>query len=169
MTYRTALTVVFVAFAASLVLTHLNVYPATGKMLLQAMNPDLSLILVLLGLIGIEGEFLRPGSIVPGITGTISVLVGVASLSRFPWNTPGLLLLVLAALLCVAEGWLRARGILACVAAGCLFAGLRMTVPAARMETALVGSILFMAITATLITLAFRARRNKIGPAATKA
>ncbi len=161
MSYLAALIGVLAAFAASLILADLNVYAPAGKTLLRAMNPDLALTLVLLGLLGIEGEFLRPGSIVPGITGAISVLCGLASLSRFPWNTPGAILLMLAALLCVAEGGLRTRGAFATVAVCCMFAGLRMALPPARVATELAGSIVFIAVTATLVTLAFRARRSK--------
>lgn len=160
-TYVAALLAVFAAFVAGIIPTYSGAYSPAGRTLLQSMNPDLALTLVLLGLIGIHGEFLRPGSIVPGITGAISVLCGLAALSRFPWNTPGALLLAAAVLLCVAEAWLGARGSLAVIAAYCMFAGIRTTLSEVHIATALVGSIALVAVTAPLLTIAFRARRNK--------
>jgi membrane-bound ClpP family serine protease len=45
-------------------------------------DPQLALVAVVVGLLGIYAEFIWPGKVVPGIAGGVALLVGLASLGR---------------------------------------------------------------------------------------
>jgi membrane-bound ClpP family serine protease len=45
-------------------------------------NPDIALCVVALGLLGIYVEFCRPGRVLPGITGGVLLIIGIASIAN---------------------------------------------------------------------------------------
>ena len=75
-------------------------------------NPNVALILMLVGVYGLIFEFLNPGALVPGTVGGISLIMGLYSLALLPldWAGAGLILLGLA--LIVAEAFAPSFGIL---------------------------------------------------------
>ncbi|MGM0662530.1 MAG: NfeD family protein [Pseudomonadota bacterium] len=75
-------------------------------------NPNVALILMLVGIYGLIFEFLNPGALVPGTVGGISLIMGLYSLALLPldWAGAGLILLGLA--LIVAEAFAPSFGIL---------------------------------------------------------
>jgi membrane-bound serine protease (ClpP class) len=66
------------------------------KVLSEITDPNLALILLVLGGLGIYVEFHSPGLIAPGIAGAILVLLGLAAISALPINWTGAALLLLA-------------------------------------------------------------------------
>src|SRR5262245_6162210 len=62
-------------------------------------DPNVALILMMIGIYGILFEFWHPGAVVPGVIGAISLIVALASLSVLPVNYAGLALLLLGVLL----------------------------------------------------------------------
>ncbi len=64
-------------------------------------DPRWALVAVVVGVLGIYAELMRPGRVVPGIAGGVAVLVGIASLVRSGMPgagfTVGLLVPVVAA------------------------------------------------------------------------
>src|SRR5262245_20937077 len=75
-------------------------------------DPNVALILMMIGIYGILFEFWHPGTVVPGVIGAISLIVAMASLSILPVNYAGLALLLLGIMLMVAEAFVPSFAIL---------------------------------------------------------
>lgn len=99
--------------------------PLQFELLQLLVNPNISYLLLLIGLAGIAFEVFNPGTLVPGGIGAISLLLGLFGTAQLPVTIAGILLLVLAAGLIVAEtqipgGVLGALGVVALAAGGLL-------------------------------------------------
>lgn len=46
------------------------------------LNPNIALLVAAIGLLGIYVEFCRPGKVIPGVTGGVLLLTGIASIVR---------------------------------------------------------------------------------------
>lgn len=91
---------------------------------LQALaDPDLVVLLLLVGLAGVGFEILHPGAIVPAVAGGISLLLGIAGLSVLPVQPTGVALLALAVALFFAETQVAGVGALAAGGIVCLALG----------------------------------------------
>lgn len=66
-------------------------------------DPNIAYILLLLGLAGLYFEFSNPGVLVPGIVGAISLILAFFALQTLPVNFAGVLLILFAVVLFVAE------------------------------------------------------------------
>lgn len=75
-------------------------------------DPQIAYILLLLGLAGIYFELTTPGAILPGVIGSLSLLLALYALSVLPTNTAGLLLLLLGAVFFVLELFITSFGLL---------------------------------------------------------
>lgn len=75
-------------------------------------NPNVALILMMIGIYGLIFEFINPGTMVPGTIGGISLILGLYSLAILPVTFAGLGLLVLGLALLVAEAFAPSFGIL---------------------------------------------------------
>ena len=82
------------------------------KALLALSNPDLAYILMTIGMAGIMVEIYHPGLIFPGVVGAISLLLGLYSLGTLDAYMGGVLLIVLAFGLFIAEAFVPSHGIL---------------------------------------------------------
>lgn len=81
--------------------------------LLYISNPDLAYILMTIGMAGIMVEIYSPGLIFPGVLGAISLLLGLYSLGTLNASWGGVLLMILAFALFVAEAFVASNGLLA--------------------------------------------------------
>ena len=128
-------------------------------------DPNLIVLLMSIGVLGITIEILNPGLILPGTVGVISLIVGLFGLQVLPVSWAGLLLMILAAGFFVAEAFVPSHGALA-LAGGVSFVvgSLLLFDPAGdgyqvSIWVALaVGGTLAL-VTAIVITKAVRARR----------
>lgn len=82
------------------------------KILLSISDPNFALLLGLAGLLLLYVEFSNPGMIAPGVIGTLCVLLSLIGFSLLPINFVGVLLLMLALGLFIAEIKVQGFGIL---------------------------------------------------------
>jgi membrane-bound serine protease (ClpP class) len=75
-------------------------------------DPNIALILLMIGIYGILFEFWSPGAVAPGVVGGISLIVALTALSVLPVNFGGLALLLLGIGLMVAESFGHGFGML---------------------------------------------------------
>jgi membrane-bound serine protease (ClpP class) len=73
------------------------------RVLSFAANPNIAYLLLSLGTLGLTIELWSPGAIVPGVVGSVSLLLAFFALQILPVNIAGLLLLLLGILLLVLE------------------------------------------------------------------
>jgi membrane-bound serine protease (ClpP class) len=131
-------------------------------------DPNIALVLLVIGALGIYAEFSSPGLIAPGVVGLIAVLLGLSALSVLPINWLGAALLITAVTLFILEAKFTSHGVLAIGGTVAMVLGAVMLVngpiPEMRIHlgTALGLALPFSAITMLLLSLAMRARRNKV-------
>jgi membrane-bound serine protease (ClpP class) len=131
-------------------------------------DPNIALILLVIGALGIYVEFSSPGLVAPGVLGSILVLLGLSALSVLPINWLGAALMLLAFTLFVLEVKFTSHGILGVGGAVSLVLGAVMLIDSPTPEmrihwaTAIGLALPFSAITVFLLSLAWRARQNKV-------
>ena len=130
-------------------------------------NPNIALLLLVGGALLIYLEFNTPGTIVPGALGTLMVLLAIFALNLLPIRYTAVMLLLCAVALLVLEAKFGGHGALAIAGIVCLTLGTLTLVAAPIPELAVKPwiaisvSVAFGGITAFLVRLAVRARRNK--------
>ncbi len=82
------------------------------KVLITISNPNIAFILFLLGLAGLYFEFSSPGVILPGIIGGISLILAFFAFQTLPVNYAGILLILFAVILFIAEIKVVSHGVL---------------------------------------------------------
>lgn len=75
-------------------------------------NPNIAYILLLVGLAGLYFEFANPGVILPGVIGGMSLILAFFALQTLPVNYAGVLLILFAVILFVAEIKVISHGLL---------------------------------------------------------
>jgi membrane-bound serine protease (ClpP class) len=75
-------------------------------------DPNVAFILLLVGVYGLIFEFLNPGTIAPGLIGTISLVVALYALNLLPINYAGAGLVLLGAVLMGVEAHIGAFGVI---------------------------------------------------------
>ena len=75
-------------------------------------NPNVAYILMLIGIYGIIFELANPGAIVPGVLGSISLLLALFAFQALPINYAGLGLMLLGAAFIVGEAFMPSFGVL---------------------------------------------------------
>jgi membrane-bound serine protease (ClpP class) len=123
-------------------------------------DPNIALLLVVLGVLGIYAEFCSPGLFAPGVFGAVSLFLGLTALSRLPISRTGAAFMIVGLALCVLEARWPARGILTAFGAATLIDAAHSALHV-RWSTAIALSIPFALVTSFLLSVAIRARRNK--------
>jgi membrane-bound serine protease (ClpP class) len=82
------------------------------KLLNVISDPNIAYILLLIGMMGIFFELQNPGSILPGVVGGISLILAFYALHTLPVNYAGVLLILLALILFIAEIKIPSYGLL---------------------------------------------------------
>jgi membrane-bound serine protease (ClpP class) len=86
-------------------------------------DPNIIVLLLSLGVLGITIELFNPGLIFPGTVGAISLIVGLFGLQVLPVSAAGVLLMLLAAAFFAAEPFVTSHGALALAGAACFVIG----------------------------------------------
>lgn len=90
-----------------------QVEPDWRTRLLSAItNPNVAVILMMVGIYGLIFEFINPGSLYPGTIGAICLLIGLYAFAALPVNYAGLALMALGIALMVAEHFTPSMGAL---------------------------------------------------------
>lgn len=82
------------------------------KLLDLISDPNIAYILLILGFYGLYFELSNPGAIFPGVAGAISLILAFYALSNLPINYAGLMLIILAIGLFIAEAFITSHGVL---------------------------------------------------------
>ena len=75
-------------------------------------NPNIAYILMMLGIAGLFFEITHPGVVFPGVVGALCLILGFYGLQTLPVNYAGLLLILLAVILFIAEVKITSYGFL---------------------------------------------------------
>ena len=143
--------------------------PSARQHLISAIaDPNIALVILVIGALCIYVEFTSPGMIAPGVFGAILLLLGLSAISVLPINWLGAALLILAFVLFVLEAKFTAHGVLGIGGAISMVLGAVMLisspVPEMRVHwsTAIALALPFSVITIFLLSLAVRAKRAKV-------
>ena len=144
------------------------------RLLSKLTNPDIAVLLIVLGGLLIYLEFNVPGTVVPGAIGTLFVLLGLFGLNLLPVRHTAIVLLIAAVVMMLLEAKFSSHGVLAIAGIASLIFGLATLVdgpiPELRVHlaTALGAGLGFGTISFGLAWIALRARRSKVltGPQA---
>lgn len=137
-------------------------------------DPNVAYILMLLGVYGLIFELSSPGAILPGVVGAISLILAFYAFQTLPINFAGLLLILLAIALFIAEVKVQSFGILGAGGVIAMILGSLMLVqsdlPSLRVSlTVILPSVLLTALFFLLLmALAWRSLRRPavMGPEA---
>ncbi|KRB68022.1 serine protease [Noviherbaspirillum sp. Root189] len=135
------------------------------KILSTITNPSIALLLLTLGVYGIIFELMSPGSGVPGVVGTLLLLIGLYALQLLPVNYAGLALILLGLSFMVAEAFLPSFGVIGAGGIGAFVVGALLLidtdVPGYGIPFTVIASIAVISALALagIATLAVKTRR----------
>src|SRR5437879_2184204 len=138
------------------------------RLLSLLMDPNIAFLLFALGSMAIFAELNHPGAVLPGVVGVIAILLSLFALNLLPTRYAALALLIAAFALFILEAKYATHGVLGiggviCMTFGALFL-VDGPIPEMRVHlvTAMIVSVPIGLITVFLMTLALRARRNRV-------
>jgi membrane-bound serine protease (ClpP class) len=146
-----------------------NVEMSLWKQILDTLiDPNLIVILMSLGVLGLTIELWSPGLIFPGTVGAISLIIGLFGLQILPVSWAGVLLMLLAAAFFIAELFVVSHGALALAgAAAFVFGSLMLFDPAGEtyqvsVEVALAVAAVMALMVAIVVTKLVQVRRAEV-------
>jgi membrane-bound serine protease (ClpP class) len=147
-----------------------RLFPMTVKQRILAymMDPNVAFILLAVGALALYAEFNHPGAVVPGTVGVVFILLAVFALNLLPTRFAAIGLIVAAFVLFTLEAKFMTHGVLALGGIVTLTLGGLLLVDApipemrVHLTTALAVSLPLGLITVFLMSIAFKARANKV-------
>ncbi|WP_331376273.1 NfeD family protein [Sinorhizobium chiapasense] len=131
-------------------------------------DPNVALLLMIVGIYGLIFEFLTPGTVLPGTVGGISLLLGLYALAVLPVSYAGIGLIILGVGLLVAEAHAPSFGALGLGGGVALVLGAAILfdtdVPGLQVSWPVLGGVAIasLAFSALVARLAFISRRHKV-------
>jgi membrane-bound serine protease (ClpP class) len=138
------------------------------RILDELMDPNVAFLLLAIGAFALYVEFNHPGAVVPGTVGVVFILVAAFALNLLPTRFAALVLILASFALFAAEAKFATHGVLTIGGITLLTLGglllVDSPIPELRVHllTALAVSVPLGLITAFLMTIALKARRNKV-------
>jgi len=138
------------------------------RILAYLMDPNVAFILLAVGALALYAEFNHPGAVVPGTVGVVFILLAIFALNLLPTRFAAVVLIFASFILFALEAKFATHGVLAIGGIVTLTLGglLLVDAPIPEMRvhllTALAVSIPLGIITVFLMTIAMKARANKI-------
>jgi membrane-bound serine protease (ClpP class) len=132
------------------------------------LDPNIAFIVLAIGALALYAEFNHPGAIIPGVVGVVFILLALFALNLLPTRYAAFTLIIAAFVLFILEAKFATHGILGIAGIACLTLGGLLLVdgpiPQMRVKiwTALGVSIPLGVITVFLMSIALKARRNKV-------
>ena len=132
------------------------------------MDPSISFIIFAIGLLAIFFEFNHPGAIVPGVVGFIAVAISLYTLQLLPLRSMAVVLILASFAMFVLEAKIQTHGIIGAGGIVLMVLGALLLVdgpiPQLRVQlwAALAVAIPIGVITVFLMTIALKARKNKV-------
>ena len=114
-------------------------------------NPDLAYLLMLAGILGIFFELSTPGAILPGVIGGISLILAFFAFQTLPVNYAGVLLILLAMILFIAEIKIVTHGLLAIGAVISLVLGSLLLFPSSEPGLRISGWVILLTVLVTTL------------------
>lgn len=147
---------------------HMDDLTVRERILSWLMDPNFAAILFAIGMLALWGEFSNPGMIVPGVVGFVAILLALFAMHLLPTNYAALILILAAFVLFALEAKFQTHGVLTVGGIALMVLGMLLLVDGpipemrVKLATALAVSIPLGLITAFLMTIAIKARRNKV-------
>ncbi len=145
-----------------------EIKPAISHRILKTIsNPTIAYILLMIGLAGLYFELSQPGVILPGVIGSISLVLAFYALQTMPVNYAGILFIILALIFFILEIKVTSYGMLSVAGVTCLVLGSIMLFRTPENTRPIALSVLIpvligvSAFFVTVATLAYRAQRMK--------
>ena len=138
------------------------------RILAFIMNPDIAFILLAIGALALYTEFNHPGAVWPGTVGIVFILLAIFALHLLPIRFAAVVLIFASFVLFALEAKFATHGVLAIGGITTLVIGALLLVDApvpemrVKLATALAVSVPLGLITVFLMTIAIRARANKV-------
>ena len=138
------------------------------RILTYIMDPNVAFIILAIGALALYMEFNHPGAVIPGTVGVVFLLLAAFSLNLLPIRFAALILILVSFVLFALEAKFATHGVLTIGGIALLVIGGLLLVdgpiPEMRVHlvTALAVSVPLGIITAFLMSIALRARRNKV-------
>jgi membrane-bound serine protease (ClpP class) len=132
------------------------------------MDPDIAFALLAIGLLALYTEFNHPGAVWPGTVGLVFILLAIFALHLLPIRFAAVVLILASFVLFALDVKFQTHGVLAIGGIATLIIGALLLIDApipemrVKLSTALAVSIPLGIITVFLMTVALRARWNKV-------
>lgn len=138
------------------------------RLLAVITDPNVALILMMLGVYGLIFEFMNPGSVYPGVVGAICLLVGLYALAALPVNYAGVALILLGLGLMAAEAFASSYGVIGVGGVIALSLGAIILIdtdmPEFRVRWPVLAAVAFVSfgVVTAIVRLALTSRRRKV-------
>ena len=97
--------------------------PLFTRFLNVLVDPNVAMLLLMAGMLGLYVEFNQPGTVVPGIAGGVCLVLALVAMQILPFSWLGLLLLAAGIALLAAETMIASYGLLFATGLACILLG----------------------------------------------